>query len=93
MSNKKRRTIAAIYVITFMAAFALSSGLFSNAMPRIIEGYKLTFDQASLFSIFQSAGMILATALTVLVVDRLDKNKALGLMFLLMGGFFHLFDK
>ena len=42
MSNKKRRTIAAIYVITFMAAFALSSGLFSNAMPRIIEGYKLT---------------------------------------------------
>lgn len=87
VSNKKRRTIAAIYVITFMAAFALSSGLFSNAMPRIIEGYKLTFDQASLFSIFQSAGMILATALTVLVVDRLDKNKALGLMFLLMGGF------
>ena len=87
MSNKKRRTIAAIYVITFMAAFALSSGLFSNAMPRIIEGYELTFDQASLFSIFQSAGMILATALTVLVVDRLDKNKALGLMFLLMGGF------
>ena len=85
MSNKKRRTIAAIYVITFMAAFALSSGLFSNAMPRIIEGYELTFDQASLFSIFQSAGMILATALTVLVVDRLDKNKALGLMYLLMG--------
>ena len=83
----RRRSVTAVFVIVFMMAFALSGGMFSTALPKIIETYNLSLEQASLFSIFQSGGMLLANCFTALVVDKLDKNKMLGVMFLLMGGF------
>ena len=87
VTNQKRRSVTAVFVIVFMMAFALSGGMFSTALPKIIETYNLSLEQASLFSIFQSGGMLLANCFTALVVDKLDKNKMLGVMFLLMGGF------
>lgn len=87
VTNQKRRSVTAVFVIVFMMAFALSGGMFSTALPKIIETYNLSLEQASLFSVFQSGGMLLANCFTALVVDKLDKNKMLGVMFLLMGGF------
>ncbi|MBC3516335.1 sugar MFS transporter [Neobittarella massiliensis] len=85
MKNTKKRSVVCIYLMVFMMAFALSINLFGTAQPRIIQGYRLSLEQASMFSVLQSIGMLVSNAIIGLVVDRLDKSRVAGIMCLVMG--------
>ena len=82
MDNKKRRAITAVYVNVFMIAFAISSNVFSTVLPRITEQYALTPTQTSNISTMTSIGMLLANLFTAFFVDKLDKNRVLGVCML-----------
>ena len=85
LKNTKKRSVVCIYLMVFMMAFALSINLFGTAQPRIIQGYRLSLEQASMFSVLQSIGMLVSNAILGLVVDRLDKSRVAGIMCLVMG--------
>ena len=85
LKNTKKRSVVCIYLMVFMMAFALSINLFGTAQPRIIQGYRLSLEQASMFSVLQSIGMLVSNAIIGLVVDRLDKSRVAGIMCLVMG--------
>lgn len=89
MDNQKRRTVVALYLFSFMTALGLSTSMFSTIQPEIIAHYGIDLTQASLFSVYQEIGSLSAMAITTLVVDRMNKNRLIGVMFFLMGIFLY----
>ncbi|MBC3516334.1 MFS transporter [Neobittarella massiliensis] len=85
MQQRKKRSAVCIYLMVFMMGYALSTNLFGTAQPKIIQSYHLTLEQASYFSVLQSIGMLVSSAIVGLVVDRLDKSRVVGFMCLIMG--------
>lgn len=75
------------YLTVFMIAFGLYFSMFGTLQPNIIEYYNLDLHQASFFIIVQNIGTVISMIATVLVVDRLNKNRLIGFMILLMGLF------
>lgn len=87
VDNKKRRLIVMNFLTIFMVIFGLYFSMFGTLQPNIIEYYNLNLQQASLFIIVQNIGTTLSMIATALVVDRLNKNRLIGFMTLLMGLF------
>lgn len=85
VDNSKRRLIVMIYLVIFMMAFGLYPSMFGTLQPTIIEHYKLDLQQASLFHVVQSMGIVVSMTVTALIVDRLNKNRLIGIMVSMMG--------
>lgn len=85
VSQRKRLAVATVFVCIFMAGFALSASMYSTVLPQMIEHYAINLKQASTISIVNDLGQTAAMIFTLLVVDRLDKGKLLGLMSLCFG--------
>lgn len=85
MTERQKKRLTTLYLFAFMAAFALSGTMFSTALPKIIDDYRLSLGQAGLFPVCTSAGNLLAMLLTGLVGDRLKKSLFSGAAFLGMG--------
>ena len=86
MVNAKRLRITVIFVFVFMAAYALSMGMYSTLLPHIISFYGTNFKESSWFSITNDVGNLLAMGFTIVVVDKVNKNTLLGIMSILLGG-------
>ena len=87
MTEQKKKQLIVTYLFAFMAAFAISSTMFSTVLARIIGDYQLSMVQAGLFPVCTSVGNLLAMLLTGLVGDRLKKSRFTGALFVLMGVF------
>ena len=85
--DDKRRKIITFFLFAFMLFFGVSAGMSGNIQAEIIKAYQLDLEQASLFITFQEIGSILAMLFSVLVADRLKKDRLVGLLLLLMGLF------
>ena len=84
-TNKKRLVIATAFTFVFMAGYALSMGMLGTLLPRIIEYFGLSVSAASTINISNEIGNTSAMLFALFVVDRLDKNRFLGLMGLFFG--------
>ncbi|HJC25280.1 MAG TPA: MFS transporter [Candidatus Eisenbergiella merdavium] len=80
--EKRGRLVFTIYVYVFMMGFAVAGTMFSTVLPRIIEDYGLSLDQAGLFAVFTNAGNMSAMLVTGFLGDRYRKSVLIGLTFM-----------
>ncbi|MDP4109783.1 MAG: MFS transporter [Bacillota bacterium] len=88
--NKKRRSVVMLYLFVFMAAFGISGSMFGTLQPGIIKYYGLNLKETSLFVVVQEIGILISMTVTALWADRVNKNRLIGVSFLLMGLFLYM---
>ena len=86
MSNNRRITITAFFVVVFMTGYALSIAMYSGLLPDLIQYYGFSLIEASYFDMMNEIGQILAMVIGLFLLDLLDKNRTLTLMMMLFGG-------
>ena len=74
IKNRERKSVTFVYLVVFMAGFALSSGMYSSLLPDIISHYSLSLTSASLLDTTSEIGMAVAMLFAMLWLDRLDKH-------------------
>lgn len=72
--NRERKLVAFVYLVIFMAGYALSTGMYSSLLPDIISHYDLSLTSASLLDTTSEVGMVAAMLFAMLWLDRLDKH-------------------
>lgn len=87
MNNDRKKRTVLLYLFAFQLSFALSSGMFSIILPELINQYSLNIQQASLFSTLTGVGILGANLFTGFAADKLNKNRMLGYLLLLVGIF------
>lgn len=85
MAKTNKLKITVIFIFVFMAAYAVSMGMYGTVLPEIIKAYGINLKSASWFNIMNDVGQMVAMGFTILIVDKINKNKLIGIMALLMG--------
>lgn len=85
ISNSRRITVTALFVMVFMTGYALSCAMYSGLLPDLIQHYGFSLMEASYFDMMNEIGQIFAMIIGIFLLDLLDKNRMLTLMTLLFG--------
>ena len=85
LTNQQKIWIATAFCFLFMFAEALTGNIFSTLQPFIIEHYGTSLTQSSLFSMSGQIGHLLIMYLIMVISDRLDKVKLLGILGIALG--------